>query len=47
MRPTLLIGVAVVVLAAVASVLARATPSARAVAEQTAGQPSEPEAAVV
>jgi EmrB/QacA subfamily drug resistance transporter len=47
MRPTLLIGVAVVVVAAVASILARATPTARAVAGQKADQPSEREAAVV
>jgi hypothetical protein len=40
-------GLVVVVLAAVASVLARATPTARAVAGQTADQPSEREAAVV
>jgi hypothetical protein len=47
MRPTLLIGVAVVVVAAVASFLARATPTARAVAARAADEPAQPEAAAV
>jgi EmrB/QacA subfamily drug resistance transporter len=47
MRPTLLIGVAVVVVAAVASLWARATPTARAASRQAADQAAEREAAVV
>jgi hypothetical protein len=47
MRPTLLIGVGVVLVAAVASLVARATPTARAVAAQTTDQPAEREAAAV
>ncbi len=47
MRPTLLIGVGVVVVAAAASLFAHATPTARAVAAQTAERRAEPEAAAV